>query len=57
MTYETSTAYLDDYSIRVTRLEALIEIEIHGINPNEFLEEMGDHDTYAGADVLAWLGY
>lgn len=57
MTYETSTAYLDDYSIRVTRLEALIEIEIHGINPKEFLEEMGDHDTYAGAAVLAWLGY
>ena len=57
MTYETSTAYLDDYNIRVTRLEALIEIEIHGINPKEFLEEMGDHDTYAGAAVLAWLGY
>jgi len=25
--------------------------------PKEFLEEMGDLDTYAGADVLAWLGY
>jgi hypothetical protein len=29
----------------------------HGIDPEEFLEDMGNHDIYAGADVLAWLGY
>ena len=57
MPYESATEYLDDYGVRVTRCEALIEIEIHGIDPSEFLEEMGDHETYAGADVLAWLGY
>lgn len=62
MTYESATAYLDDYGlltlgeVSVTRAEAILEIEIHGINPNEFLEEMGDHETYAAADVLAWLG-
>jgi hypothetical protein len=41
----------------VTKAEALAEIRKHGIDPKEFLEEMGDLDTYAGADVLAWLGY
>jgi hypothetical protein len=41
----------------VTKLEALAEVEAHGIDPEEFLEEMGNYDTYAGADVLAWLGY
>jgi hypothetical protein len=51
MTYEEALV------INVTKSEALAEIRKHGIDPNEFLEEMGDHDTYAGADVLAWLGY
>ena len=41
----------------VTKREALAEIEAHGIDPKDFLEDMGNHDTYAGADVLAWLGY
>jgi hypothetical protein len=41
----------------VTKLEAFAEIEQHGIDPEEFLEDMGNHDIYAGADVLAWLGY
>jgi len=51
MTYEQAI------EITVTKAEALAEIRRNGINPKEFLEEMGDHDTYAGADVLAWLGY
>jgi hypothetical protein len=41
----------------ITKREALAEIKAHGIDPEEFLEEMGNHDIYAGADVLAWLGY
>jgi hypothetical protein len=41
----------------VTKAEAFAEIRKHGIDPNEFLEEMGDRETYAGGDVLSWLGY
>jgi hypothetical protein len=41
----------------VTKREALAEVEAHGIDPEDFLEDMGNHDTYAGSDVLAWLGY
>jgi hypothetical protein len=51
MTYEQAI------EITVTKSAALAEIRKHGIDPNEFLEEMGDRETYAGADVLAWLGY
>ena len=51
MTYEEALV------INVTKSEALAEIRKHGIDPNEFLEEVGDREDYAGADVLAWLGY
>jgi len=51
MTYEEALV------INVTKSEALAEIEIHDIDPKEFLEEIGDSEEYAGADVLAWLGY
>ena len=51
MTYDEAT------ESTVTKLEALAEIEAHGIDPEDFLGEMGNHDTYAGGDVLAWLGY
>ena len=51
MTYEEALV------INVTKAEALAEIRKHGIDPNEFLEEVGDREEYAGADVLGWLGY
>jgi hypothetical protein len=51
MTYEEAL------TINVTKAQALAEIRKHGIDPNEFLEDMGDHEDYDGAEVLAWLGY
>jgi len=51
MTYEQAL------EITVTQSEALAEVRKHGIDPSEFLEEMGEQETYAAADVLAWLGY
>lgn len=51
MTYEQAI------DATVTKREALAEVEAHGVDPEEFLEELGNRDTYAGADVLAWLGY
>jgi hypothetical protein len=54
---ERPMTYDEAIETAVTKLEALAEIEKHGIDPEDFLEDMGNHDTYAGADVLAWLGY
>lgn len=51
MTYEEAI------EATVTKAEALAEIRKHGINPIEFLEEMGDYEEYDGGDVLSWLGY
>jgi len=42
----------------VTRAEAIREIEgQHSLKFSDFVEECGDHPSYAGAAVLAWLGY
>jgi hypothetical protein len=42
----------------VTREEARREIERHDCEGwQAFLTDEGDHDEYAGADVLGWLGY
>ena len=41
----------------ITRKRAIHEIERHGCNPQEFLSEVGDRDTYKATDVLHWLGY
>ncbi len=55
MTYEEAI------EATVTKAEArhCIEVE-HQVNEEgweQFLEEHGDHDEYAGADVLSFLGY
>lgn len=50
---------------RISRCEARREVCRHaGHGPdnhrkawNEFLVECGDHESYDGAAVLAWLGY
>jgi hypothetical protein len=52
-----SMTYDEAIEATVTKRDALAEIKAHGVDPEEFLEDMGNHDTYAGADVLAWLGY
>lgn len=41
----------------VSKAEALAEIRNHSCSIEEFLLELGDHQTYRGKDVLAWLGY
>ena len=41
----------------VTEKEARREVEKHGIDWQEFVEEMGRRDCYDSAEVLAWLGY
>jgi hypothetical protein len=51
MTYEEAI------EATITRTEALCELHKHHADVWEFFAELGDHDTYSGADVLAWLGY
>ena len=41
----------------VTKEEARREVEKHGIDWEEFVDEMGRIDCYDSAEVLAWLGY
>lgn len=41
----------------VTVDEAAMEIEDHGLDPEDFFAEYGRQATYKGADVLGWLGY
>lgn len=32
-------------------------IKEHGLEFADFLEEMGDRDSYSGKEVFEWLGY
>lgn len=41
----------------VSHSEAIAEVVKHGIDPNEFLLEMGYLDEYSARAVLEWLGY
>lgn len=51
MTYEEAC------EAKVTRAQALREIRRHDCDWDEFVSEYGDKETYAGEDVLNWLGY
>ena len=58
----TNQIYMDYYEsaeeITITRSRAFNELDNHGvITYDEFLNEMGDKDTYDAQEVLAWLGY
>ena len=54
MTYEE----VMESEVMVSRKDAKREIvQGHGLEWEEFVEEMGDREEYSGADVLIWLGY
>lgn len=42
---------------KVTRKEAIAEIERHYCDADEFYTECGVQETYCSAAILAWLGY
>lgn len=50
-------SYEEACSVRISRARARAEIERHQCDFTDFTAEYGDSPTYAGADVLAWLGY
>jgi len=41
----------------ITKEEAVREIENHGLEPNDFFNEVGHAEPYTGEEVLGWLGY
>ena len=41
----------------ISRKQALREVEDHGIDIMEFIEECGDSAHYNSREVLEWLGY
>ena len=59
MTYleDLELTYGVDLPETVTRAEALQEIRLHSCCVAEFLEDLGNHETYPAAAVLGWLGY
>lgn len=51
MTYEDAIQWT------VTASQAKREIEKHGCEWSEFVQDCGDKATYSGKTVLDWLGY
>jgi hypothetical protein len=49
--------YDDACEHELTRAEALREVRRHSGSETEFLADVGDKLTYAGKEVLDWLGY
>lgn len=51
MTYEEAI------EAKVTKAEAIRELEKHGLSFADFSKDHGNKATYKGSDVLAWMGY
>ena len=49
--------YDDAIEATVTRAQAFAELRMHYAEPAEFIADVGDQETYTGAQVLDWLGY
>ena len=49
--------YSESFPKTVTLSEVLREIKAHQVDPSEFFDEYGNHDTYQSSDLLGWLGY
>ena len=49
--------YEEAIECTISRKTAYREIKIHHADWQEFIAEVGDKNTYTGAEVLNWLGY
>jgi hypothetical protein len=56
-TRKNKMSYDDAIESVVTRREAIAEIKAHGLDPQDFFDEVGRKEEYIGLDVLSWLGY
>jgi len=43
--------------LTLTPRQAAYQIREHGVDPEEFYQEIGTKETYSGDEVLDWLGY
>ena len=51
----TENEYRDE---TITHSQALYQLEQHGvIDIEEFYADLGERETYTGAELLDWLGY
>ena len=50
-------SYDDAIAATVTKREAIAEIKAHGLDPQDFFDEVGKKEEYIGLEVLSWLGY
>lgn len=50
-------SYDDAIEATVTKREAIAEIKAHGLDPQDFFDEVGKKEEYIGLEVLSWLGY
>lgn len=51
------STYEEASEATVSREQARREIEDHGADWSEYLDEVGDRPEYQGREVLDWLGY
>lgn len=49
--------FYDAMLATIPREHAIIEIEKHNADVNEFFKEVGYKDNYKGGEILTWLGY
>ncbi len=54
---EEPTDYMSSWPKVVSRSEAVREIILHSIDPEDFFTEEGTMDLYPRELVLGWLGY
>lgn len=43
--------------ITISKKRALLEVRRHGASEEEFIQDMGDAESYNAQSVLMWLGY
>tara|TARA_R110001632_G_scaffold64062_1_gene152589 strand:- start:506 stop:670 length:165 start_codon:yes stop_codon:yes gene_type:complete len=49
--------YEEALEITLTAVQAKREVEKHNLNFNDFINEVGDKESFTGEQVLNWLGY
>jgi hypothetical protein len=49
--------YEEALEATVSAQEARDEIKAHGLDFEDFADEVGWREEYEGAEVLAWIGY
>ena len=55
--YGQGLSYEDAVEEEVTPMEAKQEIEKHGLEWSDFIQDVGQKPMYTGLEVLTWLGY